>query len=177
MFKRPQTSAEKAAAISGRVAFEATVVTAADPGAAEDLLPGNARVDSMRVPLTHLGFRDRTLCLLLTAKGRVCAGLTEFTGAAMRACRQGSPSARLTATAQAPAELELRPVVGDPGDPPGATHSGFELGEVELPDLVRSSGWHHERGPTGLGVLLAFGLIVDLQHPAGALQPLFSLQR
>jgi len=94
VFKRPQTSAEKAAAISGRVAFEATVVTAADPGAAEDLLPGNARVDSMRVPLTHLGFRDRTLCLLLTAKGRVCAGLTEFTGG----CYEGLPAGEPVST-------------------------------------------------------------------------------
>ena len=69
-----------------------------------------------------------------------------------------------------PAELELRPVVGDAADPPGAAHPCLELGEVELPDLVRPRGRHHERRPAGFGVLAPFGLVVDLQHPAGALQ-------
>ena len=36
------------------------------------------------------------------------------------------------------AELELRPVVSDRADPPDATVTGLELGEVQLPHLVRA---------------------------------------
>ena len=48
--------------------------------------------------------------------------------------------------------------------------AGLELAEVELPDLVRPRRRHHERGPAGFGELAPFGLVVDRQHPAGALQ-------
>ena len=39
-----------------------------------------------------------------------------------------------------PAELELRVVVGDTTDPPGAAVAGLELGEVELPEVWRFRG-------------------------------------
>ncbi len=37
-----------------------------------------------------------------------------------------------------PAELELRPVIGDAADPPGAALAGLELAEVERPDRAAS---------------------------------------
>ena len=60
-----------------------------------------------------------------------------------------------------PAELELRPVVGDTADPPDTAMAGLELAEVELPDLVRPRRRHHERRPARLGQLPPFRLVVD----------------
>ena len=68
------------------------------------------------------------------------------------------------------AELQLRPVVGDRADPPGAAVAGRELREVELPHLVRAGRRHHECRPPHLRVLAAFGLVVDLKQPSHALQ-------
>ena len=69
-----------------------------------------------------------------------------------------------------PAQLDLAPVVGAAADPPGAAHPGFELAEVHLPDLVRPVRWDEERRLPRLRVLPALGLVVDLEHAAGALQ-------
>ena len=69
-----------------------------------------------------------------------------------------------------PAELELRVVVGDTTDPPGAAVAGLELGEVELPDLIRTRRLHHERRSSSLGKLPPLGLVIDRQHSPRALQ-------
>ena len=61
--------------------------------------------------------------------------------------------------------LVLGPVVPATGDPPGPTGGGLELGEVQLPDLVRAGRGVRERGLPALGQLAAFALV---SAPAGS---------
>ena len=60
--------------------------------------------------------------------------------------------------------LVLAPVVPAAGDPPGPTGGGLELGEVQLPDLVRAGRWRGERGLAARGQLAAFTLVVGLKE-------------
>jgi hypothetical protein len=64
------------------------------------------------------------------------------------------------------AVLVLAPVVPTPGDPPGPSGGGLELGEVQLPDLVRAGRRRGERGLAAFGEPAAFALVVRLQDQA-----------
>jgi hypothetical protein len=63
------------------------VLTADDPTVPEEFLPGHARAGELRAGLAHLGPSDRTLFLVRTTKGRICAGLTGFSSG----CLEGLP--------------------------------------------------------------------------------------
>ena len=65
-----------------------------------------------------------------------------------------------------PGVFVLRPVVPAPGQAPGLAGGGLELGEVQLPDLIRAGGLGRERGLAAGGQLAAFALVVRLQDQA-----------
>ena len=65
-----------------------------------------------------------------------------------------------------PGVLVLGPVVPASGQAPRPTGGGLELGEVQLPDLVRSGRVGRERGLAPGGVLAPFSLVVRLQQQA-----------
>ena len=56
--------------------------------------------------------------------------------------------------------LVLGPVIPAPGQPPRPTGGGLELGEVQLPHLVRTRRLIRERSLPALGQLPAFALVV-----------------
>jgi hypothetical protein len=64
------------------------------------------------------------------------------------------------------AVLVLGPVVPAAGQAPGAPGGGLELGEVQLPDLVRAGRRRGERGLAAFGEPAAFALVVRLQDQA-----------
>src|SRR6476619_6465934 len=63
-----------------------------------------------------------------------------------------------------PTELILRPIVRDPGRPPGAAAAGLILGEVELPHLVGAGRRFAERGLALRGEPAPLPLIGRLQQ-------------
>ncbi|MDX2854210.1 hypothetical protein PV342_38475 [Streptomyces sp. PA03-3a] len=63
-----------------------------------------------------------------------------------------------------PAQFVLRPVIAAAGQPPGAAGGGLELGEVQLPDLVRADRLAGERRLAPRRELPTFALVVRLQQ-------------
>jgi hypothetical protein len=94
VFGRAQTAAEAAAAREGPVARIVDVLTTNDAAVPADLLPGAARKADLRVPLRHLGRYDRSVFVVRTAKGRICAGVTDFSAG----CLAGFPSGEALTT-------------------------------------------------------------------------------
>lgn len=98
-FARPISPRDAAAAHDQRVTEAVDVVTADDANVPEEFLPGHARAGGLRAALTHLGPSDRTIFLVRTTKGRICAGLTGFSSG----CLEGLPAdVPLTAIAADP---------------------------------------------------------------------------
>jgi hypothetical protein len=85
VFGRPQMAAEAAAAREGAVARIVKVLTADEDAVSTDLLPGEAMAADLRVPLRHLGRYDRSVFVVRTAKGRICAGVTDFSAGCLAA--------------------------------------------------------------------------------------------
>lgn len=88
VFARAQTAAEADAGREGAVARIVKVLTANEAGVAADLLPGEARTTDLRVPLRNLGRYARSVFVVRTAKGRICAGVTDFSAG----CLAGFPA-------------------------------------------------------------------------------------
>jgi hypothetical protein len=86
-----------------RSEIEATVGRA--DGVAERMLPGGERADSFRTLMTDVGYAHRSIWAITTSKGRVCAGLTDFTSGCIS--RFASPDEHVTITMG-------RPTIGAP---------------------------------------------------------------
>ena len=67
--------------------------------------------------------------------------------------------------------LELGPVVPASRESPRPAGSGLELGEVQLPDLVRPGRVLRERGFAALGKLPALALVLVRQDQTPVSQP------
>jgi|RhiMetdeSRZDD1v2_1073273.scaffolds.fasta_scaffold02148_29 hypothetical protein len=79
VFSEPQSSTDAALSASNQVRDEIAATTGQAPDAAEELLPGAETTGSLRALLTDLGAEGRSIWALVTAKGKVCAGLTNYT--------------------------------------------------------------------------------------------------
>jgi len=94
------------------------------------------------------------------------AGLTEPFGLGDRELHRGGRVRAGRGRRDVPAELVLRVVATDAGEPPDTPGRRLELGEVQLSDLQRPVG---ERGLASLRELPPFALVVDwLEQVAAA---------
>lgn len=94
IFSRPQTATEAQAAVSGPIAETMRLLAHNEPSVPSDWLPGQAQSDQLRIATSNLTARDRTLFLFRTAKGRICAGVTDLTAG----CLSGLPGGMAVTT-------------------------------------------------------------------------------
>jgi hypothetical protein len=87
ILNQPQTGAERAAAARPEVAEEVGHVTAGEVSVPDEWLPGEADADTIRIALDGVGTQHRSIWIVRTTKGRICAGLTDFTAG----CIEGLP--------------------------------------------------------------------------------------
>jgi hypothetical protein len=87
VFKQTPTARDRAAARDARVLASIEGLTAHEPNVPAEWLPGEARPGAIRTPLVGLGPGERTIYLVRTTRGRVCAGLTGFSSG----CLAGLP--------------------------------------------------------------------------------------
>jgi hypothetical protein len=78
VLSEPQSASDAALSASERVRDEIAATVGEAPGVAEELLPGAEATGSLRALLTDLGSEGRSIWALVTAKGKVCAGLTNY---------------------------------------------------------------------------------------------------
>jgi hypothetical protein len=87
VFREQATDIDQTGAANPAVRASVDGVTADDSNVPEEFLPGKAQAGALRIAMAGLGASKRTIYLVRTAKGRICAGLTGFSSG----CLAGLP--------------------------------------------------------------------------------------
>lgn len=87
LFDRPLTSRDRAGQTSSVVTESVDHLFASSPGLPDAYDPGQRRPNDLRVAVDGVGTANRTVYMVRTTNGRVCAGLTGFSAG----CLEGLP--------------------------------------------------------------------------------------